>query len=270
MDYQLVIQLQSIMNSSDDSDTNKNIADYILHHMSVMKSITINELSANCFTSSASISRFARTVGCDNFSELKHRLCESSVQYTERDLLPERLLNLKYNNDATNKAILEDYEMGIHEALVTMSQTINLSKIDSLVNLIQQNQNIYLFGIQFPGMIIQFAQTLFMYMNKFVNYFDVPSNQKKFAEKIPNGSLAIFFSLNGNYFHARKELVETLRKQNCYIVLITQNEQLNKQGFFNDVIYLGKSDSNYITRYKLMMFIDLLINRYAEKAIKIK
>ncbi|WRK53422.1 hypothetical protein SD457_25890 [Coprobacillaceae bacterium CR2/5/TPMF4] len=51
------------------------------------------------------------------------------------------------------------------------------------------------------------------------------------------------------------------------IVLITQNSQIKFSQQFSDTIVLGSHDDESLGKYKLLFFIDCLINRYYNKYV---
>ena len=65
--YRLLIYLDS----ANETDTNYNIAWYMAHHISEVAHMGISKLASECFVSPATISRFCRTLGYENYAHLK-------------------------------------------------------------------------------------------------------------------------------------------------------------------------------------------------------
>ena len=91
--YRLIIYLDT----ADENDTNYNIAWYMVHHLEKIATIEISELDKECFVSPATISRFCRTLGYDNFAHLKQD-CTYIKQIKQRS--PEvTKISVNRNND---------------------------------------------------------------------------------------------------------------------------------------------------------------------------
>lgn len=67
------LSLVSRINSHYDnfSKSERKIADYLLNHSERACYMSIQELAQTCETSIASVSRFAKTMGCQNYQELR-------------------------------------------------------------------------------------------------------------------------------------------------------------------------------------------------------
>lgn len=59
----------------------KKIIEYISSHTDVFLFMTIGQLSASLGLSDATVSRFARHVGCKDFKELKHVVIQQSTEH---------------------------------------------------------------------------------------------------------------------------------------------------------------------------------------------
>ena len=51
------------------------IAWYMAHHISEVAHMGISKLASECFVSPATISRFCRTLGYENYAHFKTRVC---------------------------------------------------------------------------------------------------------------------------------------------------------------------------------------------------
>ena len=64
--YRLLIYLDS----ANETDTNYNIAWYMAHHLSAVANMGISKLARERFVSPATISRFCRALGYENYAHL--------------------------------------------------------------------------------------------------------------------------------------------------------------------------------------------------------
>ncbi|MDB1923182.1 hypothetical protein PMY08_11675 [Clostridium tertium] len=67
------------------SDKEKDIADYIMQHGDKIKNINITDLAKEIGTSGATITRFAKKIGCDSFVDMKIKLGSNKVELPIND-----------------------------------------------------------------------------------------------------------------------------------------------------------------------------------------
>ena len=91
--YRLLIYLDS----ANETDTNYNIAWYMAHHISEVAHMGISKLASECFVSPATISRFCRTLGYENYAHLKQECAWfSSTSRKFNNLINVLISNLLY------------------------------------------------------------------------------------------------------------------------------------------------------------------------------
>ena len=80
-----IIFLSEIVSSKAES-TNGHIASYILGHIHEIPDLTIRELAAKAHVSAASISRFCRDIGLQDFNELKELASVTKLNFKVHNL----------------------------------------------------------------------------------------------------------------------------------------------------------------------------------------
>ena len=70
--YRLII----FLDTASEADTNYNIAWYMAHNFSKVAKMGISQLAKECYVSPATISRFCRALGYENYAHLKQE-CSS-------------------------------------------------------------------------------------------------------------------------------------------------------------------------------------------------
>ena len=68
--YRLII----FLDTAQENDTNYNIAWFMANNFYRIANMRISELAAECFVSPATISRFCRALGYENFAHLIHSI----------------------------------------------------------------------------------------------------------------------------------------------------------------------------------------------------
>ena len=79
----IIYEIQRIYNSF--SDKEKSIADYIMQNRESIKNINITDLAKVIGTSGATITRFAKKIGCNSFVDMKIMLGSNKMEKVVED-----------------------------------------------------------------------------------------------------------------------------------------------------------------------------------------
>lgn len=101
---------------------------------------------------------------------------------------------------------------------------------------------------------------------KFIEFYPRKEHQMEVAKQIRRDDLCIFLSLEGTLLMEKAITIPAIISL-AKNVLITQNVHIKFSEQFTQVIGLGGHDSESIGKYKLLFFIDCLLNRYYHKYI---
>lgn len=266
MDTKLLSELQQIYNSYDSTDINHVIASYLLEHIFEFDKITINEVSEACFTSNATISRFVRSIGCENFQAMKHGLV-SGYSRIAKELMIDNKQDLHFNKGDDHKE-LQEYVDIISDGLIGMADSINFDEIDQFIDKIHDYENVYFCGTQLPGLLCNYLQFMLFNCKKITHAVWTLEQHERMFKEIKGKeekSMVIIFSLNGNYTRIYNNEIISLIDSNIHTVLITQDPNLKRIRDFDSYIILGETTNSKIGRYKLQLFIEMVINRYYNK-----
>lgn len=253
MDAQLIRKMQALVNNSTEEDVNKNIAIFILKNIERIDKLTISDIAASTFTSTASISRFSRNIGCENFNDLKGRICDDSNDKSK---------NILNNMDFESDPPLDKYIKRIMDGLNDMRLNINMEEIDALVKEIHDHEDVCFYGINMPCLLAQNTQQNLILCGKFVESYDTKDLQINAAKKCSKETLAIIFSMDGNFMRINKEVKHILDERGIKQILVTQNPERVDASKYYRVVALGKPSTSVVGRYKLQLFMDILLSRY--------
>lgn len=259
MNKNVLYELQAIFDSSSHNDTNRSIAKYILQHINSLDSLSINEVAENCFTSISTVSRFMKKIHLRSFVELKNRAKDYKIENEAvvYDNLNELKFDLKHD-----EVILDKYIDILTVSLTEFKKTFKISLVESLNKRIHESENIAVYGIHLSGLIAKHYQYLMFSIGKIVEYYDLSEDHLERAKSMTAKDVVIIFSVEGNYVTSSKDLIYTLKKHGVYLVLITQNPNMNLKELFDETILLGANDSAKAGRYKLQLFSEILFNHY--------
>lgn len=129
---------------SDMTPKEKEIAKYLLSHSSKVANITIKELAVKTDTSPATITRFSKKMGCENFVELKIKL------HTKEEI----------NKDKDMTLAKEIYSFYL-EVLQKNEESVEPQKVIEFTESIKSADRIHIYGVGSSGLTaMEFTQRL--------------------------------------------------------------------------------------------------------------
>ncbi|ERK29919.1 MurR/RpiR family transcriptional regulator [Clostridium intestinale] len=250
-------QLLEYVNSATKKDTNYEIALMMLKNFKKIKDMNITEISELCYVSPASISRFCKILGFDNFIEFKNTL---NTRFVLKDDYSNQLIK-----DAKNdiKSAYEIYTTSLIQNITYTLENLNNEDVDSIVKKIHLSEKVALFGAQFLYSIAKHFQSKLMLTGKYIEAYPSYNKQLECAKNLNDKSLAIILSVEGSYFFKYMEIIEALKKNGVRVVVITQNLNSKLADVSEDILICGNSNSNNEGRAVALYVIELLIFRYS-------
>lgn len=192
------------------SQTEEVIANFFSNYPDEIPNLTLGEISEKCFVSKASISRFTRKIGYDNYAELKLKM--KTVKEESESV----------SNFQTNDIFNRLFEM--YTTIIKRHQLLlNESQVKETVNLILNAKNIYILGLGNSDYIASdFSLRLTRYGFKSTSITKAHSMYMQSKVAI-NGDLFIAISASGKTTEILRVLRET-NKNNIPSILITNFE----------------------------------------------
>ncbi len=253
--YRLII----FLDTANESDTNYNIAWYMANNFKKVSRMGISELAKACYVSPATISRFCRTLGYENFAHLKQECGLFQMNLTRSSNLasvPEQLIL----NDP--KMATADYAKRVANQIMNLTEYLDWDEIDGALRLIHDKKNVAFFGTQFSHSAALHFQTDLMMLDKFsIAYMDA-ERQLECAKKLDSDSVAVIISVNGNYLGTGSKALSYIKKNGVKTILITQNPTLSLASQVDHLIVLGNHEQMKIGKHTLLTAIELLSCRY--------
>lgn len=253
--YQLILYL----NTADEKDTNYNIAWYMVHNFDKLATIGISDLAKACFVSPATISRFCRTIGYDNFAHLK----QECVNIQEMKHLPARVTKIPadvmfYDPDEAASNYIQQINASFNE----MIEQLDWEAIDRVLQYIHDGKKIVFFGSQFSHSAAMYLQTDLLMYGKFTTAYMEYKKQIESAKQLDEDSIAIIMSVNGNFVTTGQKLFHFIKKSRCKVIVITQNKDLNIEEVADEVILIGDKKYGHVGKHNLLTLVELMSARY--------
>lgn len=253
--YRLII----FLDTASENDTNYNIAWYMAHNFQKVSTMGISQLAKQCYVSPATISRFCRALGYENYAHLKQECYAfSSNSKKFNNLIGIPLDMMKENPEQSTKY----YSHQVSDAINGLSKRLHWNVIDKVLELIHDSDSVAFFGTQFSHSAALHFQTDLLMLEKFTMAYMDYERQLDCAKKLDENAVAIIVTVNGYYTKSANKLLQQLKKSNAKIVLITSNLGVDIGIPVDYTIALGDSSQRKTGKHTLLTTVELMSLRY--------
>lgn len=253
----ITFKLLEYVNNAIKKDINYEIAVIMLKNFNKVKEMNITEISELCYVSPASISRFCRMLGFDNFSDFKN---VANVKFSLQSDYSNQLIN---SAEKDLKSAYEEYTNSLMKNMSYTLDNLDTENLDRVVNQIHSTEKVAFFGTQFLYSVGKHLQSRLMLTGKYMEAYPYYDKQLECARNLDNNSLAIIISVEGSYFFKYMEIIEALKENGVKIVVITQNTNSKLADIADNILICGNSNSNNEGRDTALYMIELLVFRYS-------
>ena len=253
--YSLII----FLDTAQENDINYNIALFMANNFYRIANMKINEVAKECYVSPSSISRFCRTLGYDNFAHLK----QECYSFHSNDKKFNNLIHIPASLMRDNPvSATYDYVSKVTKNMSALSETLNWNEIDKVLRLIHDSDNVAFFGTQFSQTAALHFQTDLLMLEKFTMAYMDLSRQLDCAKDLTQDSVAIIFTVNGNYKKTASKVFQYIKKSECKVVLVTSNESLDLGLDVDHKILIGNYENRSTGKHNLLTAVELMSLRY--------
>lgn len=253
--YRLIIFLDTVS----ESETNYAIAWYMAHNFDKVATMGISKLAAECFVSTATISRFCRALGYENFAHLKqecYTFSANNKKYTNLIDMPLQQMNDNPINST------KEYSKKVNDCLEQLSDFLDYNSLDRVLELIHKSQTVAFFGTQFSHSAALHLQTDLLMLGKFTLAHMDFQRQIECAKNLDENSVAIIISINGHYLGANNKIIHYLKKTGCKIVVMTCNPSIFAEFNVDEKILMGDYSNRKLGKHLLLTTVELMSLRY--------
>ncbi|MCM3576248.1 MurR/RpiR family transcriptional regulator [Mesobacillus subterraneus] len=214
--YNFIAKLLNFIESSTDH-TNSEIviAEYILRNVHQLPGMSIYQVAEACHTSPATVSRFCKKFDNISFKELK----EYARTYTEFN---ESEVDYEKVEASINEDLIEDYFDNVAESIKETAALLQSKELLNIAKKIHLAKKISIFGVTFSHLLARNTQFKFLRLGKYATAYGNHENQLTEAESLNSNDLAIVVSFSGETRFITR-LVKKLRERNIPIAAITSN-----------------------------------------------
>ena len=236
--YRLII----FLDTAQENDTNYNIAWFMANNFYRIANMRISELAAECFVSPATISRFCRALGYENFAHLK----QECYTFHSHDKKFNNLINISLETmkDSPLQAT-QQYIQQVIQYISDLPKLLDWNEVDAILKLIHDSESVAFFGTQFSQSAALHLQTDLLMLEKFTMAYMDSSRQLECAKQLNQSSVAIIMTVNG-----------------CQVVLMTCHPQLDLKIPVHHKLVLGQSKNRKTGKHSLLTAVELMSLRY--------
>lgn len=240
--------LSAIANEKYDS-INSTIARYILAHLNDLRSLGIEDIARRCNVSSASLSRFCKDIGLQNFAELRELLDSNQLNFEQQQFYADAQMRCIAHMDSVITSIQQ------------VASTVDLKKIQRLCHEIYNHKYVAAFGhLKAGAASINLQSDLLMQGKQIYTNYSYPQ-QLKYISKVKADTLVIIFSYTGAYFDYQRDFSIQM-KANAPSIWIISGQKRRYPPFVTEAIHFSSLHNQASHPYQLLFISSLISHEY--------
>lgn len=223
--------LNFIESSTDQSNSDIVIAEYILRNVREIPYMSIYDMANACHTSPATITRFCKRFDNISFKDLK----EYARTFNEFNVSEVQVDEVEQN---IKEYLLRGYYEDLQAALAETSQLMEPSEMLGIVKKIHHAPKVSFFGVTFSHVLARNAQIKFLRLGKYSSAYGNHENQMTDAKNLSPGDVAIVISFSGETRFI-VQLLKILKEKGVHIIAITGDRDSLLAKSANDIILVS-------------------------------
>lgn len=253
---ELSMILMSLLATEDKTSVNYHIAKYLLENAHLLDNVSINSLAKACNVSSASISRFCKHIGLDDFWNLKVLI---------HTYYPGKSVSIKYHYENRHEVEAYNFLDELQDCISFLKENLDLHDLEELVMDIKNYQRVIIMGTaQSFGVAITLQNDLIAF-GKIAVVCGEPSEQIKYLTNENSDDLIIIFSATGEFFRYTLNQRSLIEKEiHSKVYLITTNKHTNNSYVYKTIQLFNRY--NYSSNLLLNVYVALISSYYKKKA----
>lgn len=247
---ELLKNLFEVLNTSDTGSTNYILSLYFINNYDKLEQLNIYDVSDDINMSRATVRRFCKALGYDNFLELKKT---SSIFHDGFKI---------YVDHYSNEQFVLEFRNALNLTLDHIEENFNNQTYNDIILNMMKVKYVYILSSSQIHPTIQRIQNRFLSFNIKVI---IPHDLNSLLKVITNDDLIIVISITGQYY-------ETIQSKltNCNYFLLTNSIDYNESEKSFKLTEYSKKDettNDYPTilySYGIEYFFDILLNKVAK------
>lgn len=212
------------------SQSEKQIARYILNHGEDVLSLSVKELSLKTYTSPATIVRLCKKIGLEGYNDFKIKY-SAELQYDQRN--KKRIdVNFPFSKDDEQTKIANNLASLTQEVINDTHQLIDFDVLNQIIDLLDSYQDIDIYGAGNSILAALSFQHKMMRIQRNVNVKTIPGEQIFMSYNSNPNRIAIVISYSGETSDIIR-IAHVLKEKNTKIIAVTSlgDNQLSRLAY---------------------------------------
>ncbi|WP_459478898.1 MurR/RpiR family transcriptional regulator [Clostridium saccharoperbutylacetonicum] len=256
----LLSSLFSVINENNQEDSNYVLAHYFLEHYHRLSELNIYEVAADCFVSRSSVRRFCKSIGYENFLDLKTAFSEYDDQYSH------------YMIHVNRENYRETLTREINEMIQELDKRMNVDETEKIADKIYESRYVVFLTSDTSTSVIREFQQSMIFHGKIIRVISDAYTDKTLINTLDKQDILITISSTGTFAKASHDYIS---KCNAHKILVTVNRDKIFSDWYDKVYHLSAKDRSNEGRgvygkYGINYMFDVIYSTYVRKYGKIK
>ena len=238
------------------SQSEKQIAKYILNHGEEVLSMSVKELAKETYTSPATIVRLCKKIGLDGYNDFKIKY-SAELQYDLHHT--DRIdVNFPFSKDDSYPMICHKLSSLYQEVIADTIKLIDFTELNKIVDLLYPHQHIDIYGSGNSLLAAMSFQHKMMRISRDVNLRILHGEQVFMSYNSNSSRIAMIISYSGET-NENIQIAQTLKENNTPIIVLTSVGD-NRLSHYADYILNIGSREKINTRSSVLLLHKFLLN----------
>lgn len=253
-------RLNQYLNNGVQQDTTYQIAEYIICNIEHLDEISIYRISKDCHVSVATVSRFCKKFGFEDFYSFKDA-CE----------LESEIINLRCDTHPVDKSLMKNGVKDICKDLKYLElqmgnslKKLSYEKLNQLVQDIINYPHVYFLGFSNSFIFYGHLQCEFLNMNKYCHTLTELDEQN--LPTYSKDSLIVIFSMHGILRKKAPAMMELAKNR---FAKSWEVSQVYSNNILDDTIYFGKCETSTADYMTWIYIAETMVYKYKEMNKKV-
>jgi DNA-binding MurR/RpiR family transcriptional regulator len=232
----VLLRLREVRSSL--SNTEQQIAHFILENPELTTTLTVRQLAQRTFSSPSSVLRICRAVGFEGYKELRRALVEELAVLGERGSHPEQELTAQ---DSVQEIIEKVTQKNI-QCLRDTRRLLSPTEMEQCAALVRKSRMVMLFGMGASLCVAKDAYLKFLRLNKPCAVNEDWHSQLLQARNATPQDVGIVFSYSGQTVEVI-QCMQAMRENGTPIIAITRYYPSEVAKLADHVLYIAANES---------------------------
>ena len=221
------------------SESEKEIARYILNHGDDVLSMSVKELAKNTYTSPATIVRLCKKIGLEGYNDFKIKY-SAELQYDLHH--SDRIdVNFPFEENDTHPMICHKLASLSEEVIADTIKLIDFNELDKIVDLLYQYHDIDIYGSGNSLLAAMSFQHKMMRIARNVNLKILHGEQVFLSYNSDQKRIAMIISYSGET-HELIQIAQTLKEKKTPIIVLTSIGDNHLSHYADYILNIGSRE----------------------------